>query len=138
MKKIRNKCFETNSSSAHSVTVAETTDMYDTLLPDDNGKINIRGNGEFGWGYDTYNDPYTKAQYLLQYSQDDEVRQDEVKEVIREHTQAKSVNFENGGGYVDHNSIGETSIENIFLSKDSIKEFIFNKNSILIIDNDNH
>lgn len=67
MKQIRKNIFETNSSSTHSVSIANPKLNYDQLIdyvnPDDN-MIHIQF-GEFGWGYDEYEDAYNKLAYLL-------------------------------------------------------------------------
>ncbi len=64
MKKIRNNVFETNSSSCHSLTVAETPNFNWTIVPDEKGIITIRGDG-FGQGSgEKYYDSITKSDYL--------------------------------------------------------------------------
>ncbi len=59
---IRRNVFETNSSSMHSVTIAQgnRTDS----LPVEDGKIVVTGN-EFGWELETYNNAYIKLSYLI-------------------------------------------------------------------------
>ena len=61
MKTIRKNCFETNSSSTHSLCIT-TEDKYLQLVPNSDGSIVLTG-GEFGWGWDKFNDPLTKANY---------------------------------------------------------------------------
>lgn len=68
MKQLRKNIFETNSSSTHSVTI-NGKDKYewDALsgyVDDEDGKIHVEL-GEFGWGYDEYEDAYMKLSYLL-------------------------------------------------------------------------
>lgn len=65
MKKlIRNKVFETNSSSCHSISIEKCeSSLYDRLYPNEDGDIVLDG-GEFGWGYDEYRDASTKANYI--------------------------------------------------------------------------
>ena len=61
MKIVRNKVFETNSSSTHSITVP--------LQKDDNN-IQLKGLvitiplGEFGWEYGIYNDITSRLSYI--------------------------------------------------------------------------
>jgi len=50
---IRQSVFETNSSSAHSISLGKDTGkqfLLDTLYPDQNGTITLTG-GEFGWDW---------------------------------------------------------------------------------------
>ena len=70
MKQIRKSLFETNSSSTHSISIANpfdkecfANDLNTFVNPDDN-YLHVEF-GEFGWGYEKYNDCYTKLQYLL-------------------------------------------------------------------------
>jgi len=61
MKKVRQQVFETNSSSSHSLTVASTGKILDTLGQD--GIITLNSQ-EFGWGVEEYDDAQTKAEYV--------------------------------------------------------------------------
>ena len=69
-KQIRNGVFETNSSSCHSLSINKASkieydkDMFEDWIHDDDNKLHI-GFGEFGWGYDVYNDPLNKLEYAL-------------------------------------------------------------------------
>lgn len=70
MRQIRKSIFETNSSSTHSVNIygASNPPIYEYTLgeyvdPADH-YIHIQF-GEFGWGYDEYEDDFNKLQYLL-------------------------------------------------------------------------
>ena len=133
MKKlIRNGVFETNSSSAHSVSV----DMYnkqfvmDTIYPNQNGVVFIEG-GEFGWDWFKSNDADFKASYAAQQFSNDDSKLDLLKEVIMEQTGATDVMFKTDG-YVDHDSYG--ILEG---GKEWLRNFIFNKNSWVFGGNDN-
>lgn len=69
MKQIRKQIFETNSSSTHSVNFRKNSDKYDWTALDeyvnkDDNKLHIKF-GEFGWGYDEYEDAYNKLSYVL-------------------------------------------------------------------------
>ena len=142
MKTIRNNVFETNSSSSHSLCISEGT-LDDMIYPDEEGKIKLVG-GEFGWGYEEYNDALTKANYCTVAFLNHESNLEMLKEVIIEHTKCEEVvilaelyNYRSlYNSYIDHQSIGEAA-DNIH-SKEDLKNFIFNSNSKLIIDNDNH
>lgn len=67
-KQIRRGVFETNSSSMHSLSISRVGKEYDTSIKysihDDDNKLYIPF-GEFGWGYDRYDDSYHKLQYAL-------------------------------------------------------------------------
>lgn len=66
MKQIRRNVFETNSSSSHSVSVSNITDMYSasTLRVDNDNYVHVSF-GEFGWERIDYYDPYAKLSYLV-------------------------------------------------------------------------
>jgi len=142
-KQIREKVFETNSSSSHSITIEPSNDgLYDTIIPDDDGNIILTG-GEFGWGIEEHNDALTKANYCGVDNLLNEDKLDMLKEVIREQTGCNEVIIDisedwkdSNHSYIDHQSHG-TSREALE-SKETLRQFIFNKNSILYIDNDNH
>ena len=148
---IRLNCFETNSSSSHSITLGKSKDTYltsilkngtvtynDNITPDENGVITLEG-GEFGWGYETYNDAYNKANYCAIDFKGDESATSDLIKVIKLQTGAKEVKIDIGDdSYIDHQSLG--TAQKIYHSQgvDGLRNFIFNKNSTLIIDNDNH
>lgn len=148
----RHAVFETNSSSTHSICLGQGEVVKDTL-PMDGDQVFIYP-GEFGWEEYTYRDARTKASYALTWATSAEgygVGKTEawlqmLREVILEETGAASVDFRKLSddfkplGYIDHQSIegdggpgGEA-----FASKESLANFIFNSDSILRTDNDNH
>jgi hypothetical protein len=59
MKTIRRSVFETNSSSMHSISLASNGKIQVPLFP------LVLECGEFGRGYDEFNDPQTKLSYVL-------------------------------------------------------------------------
>jgi len=129
-KLIRESVFETNSSSAHSISLGRDTGkafVLDTIYPNSEGEITIYG-GEFGWEFDRHNDARTKASYALSSG----ISTDLLREIIIEQTGAESVSFWPGDGYVDHESVGVCPHD-----YDSLRDFIFNKNSWLFTGNDN-
>lgn len=148
MKNIRHSVFETNSSSSHSISISKDNkdNLLDTL-PVNEGVCEIEV-GEFGWGYDSYTDAASKASYALTHARDshaDSARKLEMlKKVIQEQTGAKTVSFNMGkidrnyyiDGYIDNQSVDVC--EEAFKSEKNLRNFIFNKRSTLIIDNDNH
>lgn len=145
---VRQGVFETNSSSSHSITIStEKNALYDTIIPDADGVLHLSAGGyNFGWGYEEYTTPHAKLDYCL--SDLENVRDPLVRlnylamlhTMLLEHTGAKSICHDHGTeGYseIDHQSVG-TAIESAFVSEQTLKDFIFNPKSILIIDNDNH
>jgi hypothetical protein len=142
MKTIRQNCFETNSSSTHSLCIG-TLENWDTIIPNENNEVILEG-GEFGWQWEKFNDALTKANYCAVAFLDSESYLEMLKEVIMEHTGCKEIvilaeldNYESPyDSYIDHQSINEAA-DSIY-SKEDLRNFIFNPNSVLIIDHDNH
>lgn len=137
MKKIRNSIFETNSSSSHSITIDNTNNLIDLSLVNDSGVIVIQSR-YFGWEWESYNDAYTKAQYLIADGKLDLVLQAIRKRTLctvaieLESPEDDIICYKNFG--IDHQSIGTTS-ELDTLEK--VDNFIFNKNCYLRTGNDN-
>ena len=157
MKNIRNSVFETNSSSTHSISICSGCDTYDTLVPDDDGNIILTG-GQFGWEWETYTDPQTKANYAAIYCSDSDGCIPELKsraskykemliDVIKKHTGAKDVVFDFSTtdydhehySYIDHQSAiyegGRCDLA--FKDEETLKNFLFNPASELKTGNDN-
>ena len=130
---IRHGVFETNSSSCHSVSVADETKQFvlDTIYPDQNGEILLTG-GEFGWEWFKHNDAITKANYAAQSFNGNENHMEMLIDVIKEQTGAEEVLFDTEKGYIDHDSYGTCPT-----NREELKNFIFNKNSWLFGGNDN-
>jgi hypothetical protein len=141
MKKIKKRIgvFETNSSSNHSISIASADKQFvlDTsFIPEEDGVLRIYG-GEFGWEWDKINDARTKANYCAVYSMYDSCKSDMLSEVLQEQTGAINVEFafSDGECYIDHQSNDVAS--DAFLSKETLRNFIFNLNSWLFTGNDN-
>lgn len=146
MKNIRYGTFETNSSSTHSISIAEHCEgLMDIIRPDDRGMIELCG-GEFGWQEEEFTDALTKANYCYIDNYGNEDRLKRLIGVISEQTGVKSENIllratldyssKNNWSYVDHQSAGTSS--EAFETDEKLRQFIFNPNSILRTDNDNH
>jgi hypothetical protein len=144
---IRKNVFETNSSSSHSISISGSN-KFEPIVPDHNGNIYISG-GQFGWDEEEYDDFYNKANYCAvdKYTQNDADGIDMLRKVIMQYTGAKKVVFyfdpENSTSindynlpYIDHQSIGTS--DEAFESEETLKQFLFDSNSYLMIDNDNH
>ena len=72
MKQIRQDTFETNSSSSHSITISNKGHFDANALPIVEyykGAKNcvVLTGGEFGWGYEEFDDALTKANYLATF-----------------------------------------------------------------------
>lgn len=157
---MRKNVFETNSSSAHSISFAKSKKPYtvhDNLFIE-NGVLEIEL-GQFGWGIDSYNDPYTKLQYALTmvyevetpYTDDGTCDKDnkafyktdgfnEIFNLLHEKYDIKEIEIESFDGYIDHQSrYGYDSLDDFLNDYNvTLENFIFNPNVILEIDNDNH
>jgi len=141
MKTIRHNVFETNSSSSHSISINNQVELFDSITPNNNGYIVLTG-GEFGWEWEKYNDPLTKANYCAIDVIGNEDRTNMLIDVIKEHTGAKDVIVDinddwntHDFSWIDHQSRGTSNAA--FASKDALKNFIFNPKSILFTGNDN-
>lgn len=137
MLKKRIGVFETNSSSAHSITIADGISVIDTtLIPNANGTIFLEG-GQFGREWVAYNDARTKANYCAV----DLFKTDAINlliEVIKERTKAKEVILQfstdwNNDNYsfIDHQSQGTAPV-----TKDELDRFIFSPESWLYTGSD--
>ena len=149
-KLIRNGVFETNSSSCHSISIDKNNKNFtaSSLYVDEDGCVTLTG-GEFGWEQEEYFDALTKANYCAQdiYGYDwrsdsyslDEYKKNMLIDVIKEQTGCTDVLFDIQSlkdGYIDHESNG-TSYR-AFQNKEILRNFIFNRNSYLETNNDNH
>lgn len=143
MKMVRRGVFETNSSSSHSISIADGDLKITDMLNVSCGVCQIFP-GEFGWGVDTFRSANAKASYCLTYIKRTESVGFEqmLVSVIKEHTGAKTVEFIpttcdfDPWGYIDHQS--DNVCCKAFESKGKLAAFIFDKESILVIDNDNY
>ncbi len=142
-KTIRQSCFETNSSSTHSISIGEGK-LNDTIGLNPDGTITLIG-GKFGWGREEYNDAYTKANYLAVDAFGNEELMERLKRIIMEYTGATEVIIDfttedwsaKNHSYIDHQSNG-TGNDVLRGTDDEIKQFLFCTDSELIIDDDNY
>ena len=140
----REKIFETNSSSTHSISIVGGVYTPDKF-PLEGGVCKVYP-GEFGWDEDTFHSPAMKASYCLVFiktilANDDRANQMFI-DVLKEQTHCESVEFVSdskdfyGWGYIDHQS--DDVCGPAFSSKETLRDFIFNPASYLHTDNDNH
>lgn len=144
--KIRLSIFETNSSSTHSLTIKKDCTKYDTIpFDDDYEKTIILDGGEFGWEIEDIYSAKVKANYCAVcclYYEDNPSYIDRLINVIEQHTGAKEVlitctiNIDpKTDSYIDHQSVSVAL--DVLKSEEELRNFIFNPNCILHIDNDN-
>lgn len=139
MKTIRHT-FESNSSSSHSLSLNtkefERDNSFDNL-----GLITLNG-GEFGWEWCKYNDAWTKTNYFIVYHKNDPTMIEMLKDVIQKESGAfieidiSDDCYEPNWSYIDHQSLEKAVLEEI-KTKEDIRNFIFNKKTVLITGNDN-
>lgn len=138
---VRSGVFETNSSSSHSISIDSSNLLYDSIKPNRDGYIILHG-GQFGWTWEKFDDCLTKANYCAVFAMKDETRTEQLKRVIKEHAGAKDVivsvsdDYEDSNySYIDHQSlhVGAKAFE----SDETLKNFIFNRKSVLYTGNDN-
>lgn len=147
--KIRRGMFETNSSSTHSITLSSGQIVHDKLHVNDANVCTIY-TGEFGWEIKSYFDAATKASYALTYamSASGDMRShllDMLREAIQmEYGYDIKVEFDinpndndwGTNGYIDHQSLDVCG--DVYNSVRDLHRFIFDRNSVLYTDNDNH
>ncbi len=140
---IRKGVYETNSSSSHSICIPEdfTDEMLDTIIPDENGVLELLG-GEFGGSGEVINDAITKANYLALYCKDwypetlieGVLLKDILAEVIKKQTGCVDVSFEKVDGFIDHQSVETEDLHWLFREEESMRNFIFNHHAELTLD----
>ena len=145
-RQVRRNVFETNSSSMHSLSIAKRG-VTEYLHVDEYTNNVVTEFGEFGWGYDEYNDPETKLSYLVTmigeshncYSIEEIYEINDFKkinDIVSVRCECDGIEIKNVDGYIDHQSID--TIDNLMKEYNcTIEEFIFDKGITLVIDNDN-
>lgn len=144
MKVTRKAVFETNSSSTHSISI-EGGDYTPDKMPLEGGVCKVH-TGEFGWEQDQFHDAATKASYCLTYCKVENggaiEHEQQLVAVLKAETGCE-VKFVSSGnedydrwGCIDHQSDGACA--RAFANAETLRNFIFNPNSMLVTDNDNH
>lgn len=142
MLKKRNKVFETNSSSTHSITVSDRN----------NGEYNLpitvkpAWYGEFGWEWETWSSIEEKLAYMIRcliaYDYTKETLQDKIKP-IQERLHSLGIDFELPtyddwqDGYVDHEDWYQEEMEDIYNNDNDLLNFLLSENSYIEGGNDN-
>lgn len=142
MKQIRTGVFETNSSSTHAICISKDTDKSKITLPK---KVLVCA-GEFGWGFDKFNDLENKISYLItaiQYMDDPQMYESKLEAFLDnleiEHGLDR-VTCLSGNWYIDHQSIdtAQELVEELFDNEDLLFNYLFDDDSVLLIGNDNN
>ena len=152
---IRLNCFETNSSSSHSITLApkksinhlssliKVPNYTGNIIPDKNGAIIITGGefedgGRFSDGKE-FTDSYTKACYCyLEFNShyNEQKREELIRDLIdliKQQTGAKDV-FISSEAVQDPNNLSNYLVDVHYRQGiEGIKNFIFNPESKLVI-----
>jgi hypothetical protein len=154
MKQIRRGIFETNSSSIHSITIANNeSDDFKNYLPE---KL-VFDVGEFGWEFDRYNDTNTKANYLytgLFYHKKKEEYLNKIKETLEKwgvEVVYPEVNVAPGtygpitliNGYqkffyIDHSCLLDDFIDQVCNDEELLMNYLFSPESFIATGNDNN
>lgn len=165
MKKIRKNVFETNSSSTHSIIISNDPGTHEKLYctTDEDCDCNDDCNcedcdceclsvhiypDEFEWELDVHYDALTKASYIYTHalSCNKKLQKnilDRMRRVIKKengtdikfclHNEDDDMCYKKG--YIDHQSEGTANF--VANNDENMRRFIFSRDSILIIDNDN-
>lgn len=123
--KVRPGVFETNSSSSHVIFVPSTNDELEHNPGFLDGEdVEITLSEIFGWDFRKIDWWHDKAKYLLTYyhttAKGNGKRAKQTKKVIEDYTGC-NLNVIDGGGSIDHQSIGRLPD----LDREEIKQFIF-------------
>jgi len=153
--KIRQNVFETNSSSTHSISIAQgtTKDLIDIPKVDNNGVVELT-TSDYGWDYVEHKSLNDKLSYVATFAinfnadfkdgsliyKDNKYKQMLIS-VVKDITGADEVNFlKNEGtsweyGYIDRQSWDK--VRSAYNTKETLKQFLFNPKSYFTTGNDN-
>ena len=133
--KMRNGCFETNSSSIHSLCIPRSTSYR---IPK---YVNFYL-GRYGWGPDAEINP---GNYLYTYLAltNDTKRIEQLENILYKHG-AEHVSFEPYNKkegwydfYIDHASESEDWVNSLFADEEKLLHHLFTPGAVLYITNDN-
>lgn len=148
MKIIRNKVFETNSSSCHALVVPNSSENLEE--PEE---LHLAYNGEYGWGPEVLTSQRDKFTYLGILAAEIQ-QQDVVKEIDNYFETLESLGFtigdfdddkesmkkkllESYDYYIDHGNEGVSIYKELIENTDKLKRFILSPKSFITIGNDN-
>jgi len=136
MKNKRNNLFETNSSSVHAIVI----DKHPYTGNPQNLGVSLSGDGtDFGWEIDTYDDTYSKLQYLISCINEEEgEKKAEVKKKFEGLMCELGVEcVEYGTGGVDHGYNTRKFVEFVLQDLNTLKRYLFSSESYVVTGNDN-
>ena len=133
--------FVSNSSSSSFVIIAEGGHK-ELTPPWAMGQVlrlgDTVGTTEFGWGPDTVRGVGSRLNLAWILSEEDGDRRHELlRAIMDEYPTVQDVEFHSTYAYVDHQSLDHMSDE-VFRSDDSLRSFLFYRDSEIHLDNDNH
>lgn len=156
MKSVRRSCFETNSSSLHSIVITENDTCVDPsnrneflgLHPHKDGECNIPYRAEYGFGrefqfLDTFSDKlsYALCEYLG-YADEKLIPHiiANFEEICRKYVEGFD-HFDPSDiediGWIDHQSAGK--LRNFIKKHEiSLEEFLTNKKYVIVVDGDEY
>lgn len=137
-KQIRDKVFESNSSSVHTLTISKSGREPSKFIPDEDGYIHV-DYGQFGKNYAIYDTQYEKLSYLVTlcyycvgvYGKTKDCYQFKcIEEAITEYTDCNGIIIDElEEPAIDHQSIpwdGDITFINVY-DEDAVIDFVFNK-----------
>lgn len=157
MLKIRNKIFETNSSSTHSFTVDSSTDYEIKPFVEPNWQA------EFGWQFTTWDSPEDKLAYIIRcllngynwnyngverdsWKDEDFIQNEMIVNTLKPFKdRCNYLGFDFSYptiadlelGYIDHENEYKLEIEDLILEDKDLLSFVFNPRSVIEGGNDN-
>jgi hypothetical protein len=109
--------------------------------------IGSMGETEFGWGPERIHDMFSRINFAYLQVKSIEHKdaalaskwEQMLHEVIKKNSHITEIEVDIENGYIDHQSTAsEGENTQIFKSKTALKDFIFGKDSYIVLDNDNH
>ena len=142
MAKIRRGCFETNSSSVHTICISPKD-----IMPNDYPSIVYFEGGRFGWEYDEFWDVNSKAAYLLTmivgiYGLDTNEEREATDKIVNMLSEEgiecnfDYIDFYRHDAYIDHVEDWTEFLPQIINNKDLLFRYLFG-DSVVITGNDN-
>ena len=159
MLQVREKIFESNSSSTHSISFMcrDRSLEQNHIVIDNDGYMHVEF-GKFGWEVCTYTDQYNKLSYLLtmalQLNGNDVWYGDDIDEEIEKfmetedfklindeiarYANCNGIIIDHSVGYVDHQSVYGRTIRGFLDENDTdVLDFVYGS-VVVHTDNDNH
>jgi len=140
----RREVFETNSSSTHCLAISHS-DLLQIPAQTVSGELRIYRQ-EFGWEVADYTSSTIKIAYIAEYAISEypdartsrgELFIETINRIVKDVTGATTVTYD-GEGYIDHQSVEKQQYHYLFEDEPLLRRFLFNPESVLHTDNDNH